>query len=1030
MGLKWIMAAAMLLVATNFVMAAAVRVAVVGEEETVREIRSRLEAEQDIVLAEWKDAPEVSTLYDPKIAAYPLPEADFLIVAAKERLVAVLNLRHSYLAAEFSPGREPVETAQRVLERIRNAATAEQSGYFWSVVIEEPHRLTSGTGGGNAPVLLSAGLEEHWLKEPSCLVIDRHEPEKSCAEGGFFRYCFPIRLNSWVVRLREGKKNGFYLEAASFFGRRMFVAYTKEVPVTQETAVQLKEFDAGLKLFLKRNGAEKSPERQSYPNTLSGYRDQLGRLHIFSDRWFDLWAAAIKKYPYYSWGGELTQRSGGEQAVANSAYSSDHAFSMARKWLSGMREMRLRHAIPKMDPTGLVALSLQCNTFPRFGKNRKLPDIDWDAIKTLAAEARREYRLWYRARFGLKYDPERGLRTVPELQAYFRELENVGLREHNYYSLQDYYDGLSEVIAEEIRAADAFLTAEDTPERQRGIPPIGQFILSESFSTNTQTAVPERRILYEQIEAAQRSKSKLIRQLGCFWQLHREQDKVEYRPDESLKLFREYCRQVKEIYGREAPYLAVVNNKLEIKGGNFSIVQKKFEAIAAEVFGDDTDFLPSERELYELNGLGRVPPRQVEKFLPVVRERMDFYLTSAAGKELQAIFNNMAWGGDDYFLQHDAKERRELIERFNSKVELSTPVPWGDRGVILNSIMRGGMIYLVGFRERQQLITLYRFNPESRQLDFCASSKVDLERAGRFGRGIVDTCGMFDVEGDYAVWMREKEGDGFRPDGNVFRPGIPKERVHVFDLKGKKAWTLTDFPHNGLRSVALLGGKLYIALNSANNTNSMLVRCDLSGDNREVLFDTGREEEQNSFDARDPFSRFLLRSNPFRGRLLLFGDSVLYEMDPNTMEASEISDETLGGNRTIVGDETLYIPGMDCRYLTYNLKSGKLQRVAVFDCSSTGVKEQDLLPYQWRLKFNYSYAGIPARALAFVLQGNRMLQPREQMVLIDLDHIEQSPPVLVPRQFNASPADAYPAKDGKSFWLVLPEGKIQLLTPR
>lgn len=105
MGLKWIMAAAMLLVATNFVMAAAVRVAVVGEEETVREIRSRLEAEQDIVLAEWKDAPEVSALYDPKIAAYPLPEADFLIVAAKERLVAVLNLRHSYLAAEFSPGR-------------------------------------------------------------------------------------------------------------------------------------------------------------------------------------------------------------------------------------------------------------------------------------------------------------------------------------------------------------------------------------------------------------------------------------------------------------------------------------------------------------------------------------------------------------------------------------------------------------------------------------------------------------------------------------------------------------------------------------------------------------------------------------------------------------------------------------------------------------------------------------------------------------------------------------------------------------
>lgn len=73
--------------------------------------------------------------------------------------------------------------------------------------------------------------------------------------------------------------------------------------------------------------------------------------------------------------------------------------------------------------------------FPRFGKNRKLPDIDWDAIKTLAAEARREYRLWYRARSGLKYDPERGLRTVPELQAYFRELENVGLREHNYYSL-------------------------------------------------------------------------------------------------------------------------------------------------------------------------------------------------------------------------------------------------------------------------------------------------------------------------------------------------------------------------------------------------------------------------------------------------------------------------------------------------------------------------------------------------------------------------------------------------------------------
>ena len=272
MGLKWIMAAAMLLVATNFVMAAAVRVAVVGEEETVREIRSRLEAEQDIVLAEWKDAPEVSALYDPKIAAYPLPEADFLIVAAKERLVAVLNLRHSYLAAEFSPGREPVETAQRVLERIRKAATAEQSGYFWSVVIEEPHRLTSGTGGGNAPELLSAGLEEYWLKEPSCLVIDRHEPEKSCAEGGFFRYCFPIRLNSWVVRLREGKKNGFYLEAASFFGRRMFVAYTKEVPVTQETAVQLKEFDTGLKLFLKRNGAEKSPERQSYPNTLSGGR--------------------------------------------------------------------------------------------------------------------------------------------------------------------------------------------------------------------------------------------------------------------------------------------------------------------------------------------------------------------------------------------------------------------------------------------------------------------------------------------------------------------------------------------------------------------------------------------------------------------------------------------------------------------------------------------------------------------------------------------------------------------------------------
>uniref|UniRef100_UPI00266DD0D5 hypothetical protein n=1 Tax=Victivallis vadensis TaxID=172901 RepID=UPI00266DD0D5 len=105
---------------------------------------------------------------------------------------------------------------------------------------------------------------------------------------------------------------------------------------------------------------------------------------------------------------------------------------------------------------------------------------------------------------------------------------------------------------------------------------------------------------------------------------------MEYRPDESLKLFREYCRQVKEIYGREAPYLAVVNNKSKIKGGNFSIVQKKFKAIAAEVFGDDTDFLPSERELYELNGLGRVPPRQVEKFLPVVRERMDFYLTSAA----------------------------------------------------------------------------------------------------------------------------------------------------------------------------------------------------------------------------------------------------------------------------------------------------------------------------------------------------------------------------------------------------------------
>ncbi len=1073
-------------------LAASVKVTVIGgNAETVYRALAGL---PDIVPARWENAPAFAELNRDFVESRKrMPTTDFLVVADPDFNLAIFSISRSCQVAEFAWETEEPKSMEKIAGRLQKAIKNDPDEKALFVALSPEQGKVSDQKQLNAFV---RHMENILLAEPDIQLIESTSGGKSIAENRFFLYHFPVPLDVYFTDLRVNGTSILLPSNFSYSSRARstsfsYITHSSPNEISTENAEKICALIAD---FMKQEASKawqpmENPERQI----------QLLRQHKFSGSAIKYWVKSVLAAPTEKDRRTLLLRMRDLLSQPRrKMYSKNHETIAALNKLQA-KGIELPDRIVAIISLEREHQSLSMDNTPQQANQIS---VDWEIIKQYAKEIRKIDCKILRSASKTPYDPEKGIHSSAELNAYQLELMNIHHAQNYYVSYEDYKANVQKIIHWQFEIMDAFIVS-----GRASLPDDGRAIMSSFwpgmtiFANSSKEKSADAEPLWAYIETGKKARSKLMRQLALFWEFGRNYAQTAKTSEDYFRCYTDYCKAVQTLYQGEKPQLNVQRHpypKLDISREEIS---KKHNAIASAIVKitpkstppipppplivvtasnpppsvskipappspPPVASAPAKKPSESTPTISRQPARasarsmpppgpsfpkpkvieaqpaenqRVIKFTrltePILKARKSQEAPFTL-KELEdmvpLIHANMPqfWTDDPYLMlnyrqiAHRALENaeyRRVMDQFNAKVQIKDLVQLQGNRCILNSLMRGDKIYYVALHGTGEAIEFYCYNISSRKNEHLGTSTVNI----RGNLPEQDTAGWFDVEGSYAVWMNPMDDLYAETKNGIKRNDDGYERIHVFNFSNRKTTIITDFPTEGIRATAILNGKVYVLLNGKSSNRLLLLRLSTEGLDRKVVFDTLREEPKNWFEqnGNDRGSTATLLSNPYRKKLLLVSSASLYEVDPDTLDASVFS--TLTQARTsVLADKKLFC-GLGEHYVVYNLDTGTMEHTLMKKTSDYKNKNE-LFSYIFdaaKVHFPISHGRI------YAIQADILLEGEGSLAMYNLRDITQSPPIILLGP-NVVATKVYPDRDGKTFILVLLDGRIVAVTPK
>ncbi len=1026
--------------------AAVTRVTVIGGDSAG--IRSAIAADPEFILADWADVPAFGRLDAEFVQARKsMPDTDFLIVVDPAYNTAIFNVNRACLVAEFLS-----DSAAATVKHLRKAVTADELFRSASLYLGPTERTGRSS---EAEDFFGREIDRLFADRDSILLIWQPDPARSVSCRTFFRFHFPMNPDSEFFPfhatandLHLGGRKGQLLSV--YYGKRPKDAALKKVcEILQKYAEdQLAVFTALPDDPLEK--AKRLADAYLYGSAL----EVLTRAAVESPR------NALVQKTLFDMFYKLTPLAGYRKQ--------EQIYSIPRAALESIRKLRVAGCRPSLPERSIINLETMNWTFAGKEQPEYARSTAWEALRQFGAELREEVRLIRRNSPLAPYNPDGDPPSAEGIKLFFAELREIDFNRFYFVNADDYRASLKEGVRKELEVLDRYYTSGEQPGAGKKETRTPGFLPSVAPSTPPNKREFEVRATYENIEFAAQGKSRELRQLAQFWEMTKYCQENTLTREEYLSYYRNYCMEVKKIYGEEKPRYSPEDHPLPIADEARKELLKQRTAVVRDVFqkeppktqtvsnrpaaprpvaskpairfpapetvqperwfavqttavaSEKTEAFPSWRE--------ELPLARLTELVPAVHSHM---LNSFASEQGIRMMNAFESAVSYNWRQNPAGilsgEQRGFLNKFNSKVlvreAFKTPARW----LIINSVMRQGAIYFMALEGREgKRIALYRFDLQKQQ-------GVRLGEAAVRPKVFLGYNEMFDVEGKYAVWMQKEEGHYFEgPDASGWRGGKvehPEERLYVFDMEERKTWNLTDFPREGLQSVTLLDGKIYLMLQGG-----MLLAMNPDGGERKVVFDKQRKESRNWFEETGV--GWVVRANPYRKTLLALGDGFC-EFDPLTLTGTVLADPAEAYGISLA-DDTLFFMDKLYGYYSYSLKTGRYQRRVLLapERFTSDSKRRAAFPHVLEVKvgeliWNHPFlCRSPQNPFSFCFQKDLMMVGRS-IRIVNVKEPEKSVPLLLTRHDSEHwGRDSYPASDGTSFWVVLPEGTILLITPK
>ncbi|MGE4564519.1 MAG: hypothetical protein AB7F32_06595 [Victivallaceae bacterium] len=354
---------------------------------------------------------------------------------------------------------------------------------------------------------------------------------------------------------------------------------------------------------------------------------------------------------------------------------------------------------------------------------------------------------------------------------------------------------------------------------------------------------------------------------------------------------------------------------------------------------------------------------------------------------------------------------RRLLGECNRELDIvkaDLPKGWD----FVNSCGTDKAIYLLGEHNQRESMGIFQLNPERGTISKMAQTprtfRANSERQ------------HFSADGHIAVLFPDQFISSSKGGGTM---GIRNESDLVAaDLGTGKFYRIGDLPYEKIYAVAALKGKVYCLL--GNGQSVALFRCDVDGENREIIFDNRREAIRHSLDAEKTMVRGTLFADPDRAILLIslsdryYGPVKLAVMEPDRP----------AGCRILKSSALKYPPVLTGGKLYYANAAGYTYRGLAMDLKTLESTPLFALVNQAKLKRQRAFFRFPGCRYALdtdrewsgspvMLGPDKVYLPERTGpgVFIDLANPRNSPlPVLEFRNANS----VYPGPDGKSLWIV------------
>ncbi len=363
-----------------------------------------------------------------------------------------------------------------------------------------------------------------------------------------------------------------------------------------------------------------------------------------------------------------------------------------------------------------------------------------------------------------------------------------------------------------------------------------------------------------------------------------------------------------------------------------------------------------------------------------------------------------------------AADRRQLNE-CNRELDIAKadlPKGWD----FVNSCGTDKAIYLLGENNQRENMGFFQLNPERGTI----SKMVQTPRTFRAG----GERGYFSCDGKITVFFPDQFMSTSK--GVVTMCVRNETDLMAADLATGKFHRIGDLPYEKIYAVAALKGKVYCLL--GNGQSVALLRCDVDGGKREIIFDNRRETIRHPLDAEKTMVRGTLYADPDNAILLIslsdryYGPVKLAVMDPARPDECRI----------LKSSALKYPPVLSGGKLYYTNAASYTYRGLVMDLKTLESTPLFALVNQAKLKRQRAVFRFPG--CRYLLDTDRewsgspvMLGPDKVYlpdrtgpgVFIDLANPRNSPlPILEFRNTNS----VYPGADGRSLWIVTPRDGI------